>query len=104
MKPPIIIYDNGDLLIFESIEKAESYLEPIDIDIYTAYDCEGHLLFLIEQGERVTIRLAETEPNHVNELRHVLIDFLSRIGNEYDELSKALLEELIVKSLEYKTQ
>jgi hypothetical protein len=79
MKPPIIIYDNGDLLIFESIDKAESYLEPIDIDIYTGYDCEGHLLSLTEQGDRVTIRLAETEPNHFNELRHVLIEFLSRI-------------------------
>lgn len=50
MKRPIIIYDNGDLLIFESIEKAESYLEPIDIDIYTGYDSQGHLLSLTEQG------------------------------------------------------
>ena len=33
MKTPLIIYDNGDGLIFESAKIAQSYLEPIDIPV-----------------------------------------------------------------------
>ena len=31
MKPPIVGNDNGDLLFFESVQKAEQYLEPYDV-------------------------------------------------------------------------
>ncbi|MFM6268229.1 MAG: hypothetical protein ACKPGT_03580 [Microcystis sp.] len=101
---PIIVYDNGDLLIFESNRIAESYLEPIDIDVYTAYDCKGHLLKLMIQNNRVIIQLAEREPNHINELRQILIGFMLRLGVQSDWLSNASLQDLIIKSLEYKTQ
>jgi hypothetical protein len=31
MKPPITIDDHGDLSIFEAVEDAENFVEPIDI-------------------------------------------------------------------------
>ena len=30
MKPPIIVDDHGDVSVFDSVEKAERYLEPMD--------------------------------------------------------------------------
>jgi hypothetical protein len=104
MKTPIIIYDKGDVLIFESIEIAESYIEPLDIDAYIAYDAEGRLLRLIDKGNKVSIKSAETVPTHIDELKQVLITFLNRIGVSKDWLLQASMTELLAQGLLYKTQ
>ncbi|NJN13092.1 MAG: hypothetical protein HC815_36295 [Richelia sp. RM1_1_1] len=104
MKVPIIVYDDGDVLIFESVDLAENYLEPFDIHLYKAYDSEGHLLHLTPDGNIVSIELAETEPNHTNNLRQVIFEFLLKVGIQKDWLLQASLEDLILKSLEFKTQ
>ena len=43
MKPPFIVDDSGDLSIFETLEEAERYLEPNDVEPgkCLAYDSEG---------------------------------------------------------------
>lgn len=48
MKTPIIVSENGDILIFPTVEEACAYLEPIDVrnGEYIAYDSDGQLLEL----------------------------------------------------------
>ncbi|MEA5532979.1 hypothetical protein [Crocosphaera sp. XPORK-15E] len=104
IKTPVVIYDQGDVLIFESIKIAESYLESIDIPGYLAYDCEGRLLKLIPEKQRVKIELAESESSHQHQLQQILIDFLTKLGHDFLELSQMSLGELVTKSLVYKTQ
>jgi hypothetical protein len=113
MKAPIVVYDSGDILMFESVEAAELSLEAIDVenDEYVAYDSEGRLLKLgverIKRGsgifavwlDKVVISCIETEPNHADDLRRILVDFFARIGLDQDWLSKATLKELVSKGL-----
>ena len=101
---PIIVYDQGDVLVFESISLAERYLEIYDLNEYVGYDSEGRLLHLTTYDNLVKIELAELEPNHISELQMILIKFFSEIGIERDWLLKASLNELIEKSLEYKIE
>lgn len=104
VKPPIIVFDNGDVLIFESVEKAESYLEPIDIPVYSAYDSCGHLLQLQRQQNRVKIHLADPELNYSDQLKTILIEFLSKIEISSDYLSELSIQELICRALKYKIE
>jgi hypothetical protein len=46
MKTPISINDHGDVSIFASVEEAETYMEPIDVERgeYTVTDADGRRL------------------------------------------------------------
>ena len=46
MKTPISINENGDISSFASVEEAESYMEPIDVEHgeYVVTDSVGHVL------------------------------------------------------------
>jgi hypothetical protein len=107
MKAPIIIDNFGDVLIFDSVEKAERYIEPIDVlnGEYVAYDSEGRLLHpIIESPFKVVLMPAEGEAGHAQELHEVLIDFFKRIGTSKDWLGRASLHDLVMKGLEYKSE
>ncbi|MUV14522.1 hypothetical protein [Noviluteimonas gilva] len=57
MRPPIIIDEHGDVSVFESVEAAARYIEPIDVrnNEYVAYDSAGYLLRLVPTEPRVSI-------------------------------------------------
>lgn len=97
MKPPIVAIEGHAILIFKTVEEAEDYLEPIDIENgeYDAiYDADGYLLrpeirFVEEDrkflwfGWRVSrekIVLVDNEPpiDKSSELRERLIAYLLR--------------------------
>lgn len=110
MKPPIIAYEHGDVLFFESVLDAERYLEPIDVanHVYTAYDSEGRLLRLDVKREKrfasIAIQDAEPVPTHSAELKKHLCDFFTHVGADKDWLETASLEQLIAQGLqEYQT-
>jgi hypothetical protein len=46
MKTPISINDHGDVSTFASVEEAETYMEPIDVERgeYTVTDADGRRL------------------------------------------------------------
>lgn len=106
ISPPVIIDEHGTATIFESVENAERYLEPIDVrnKEYVAYDSEGRLLRLLPTSPRITIESAEVEPNHSSEVRDLLIHLLTYTGVSPDTLRKEALQELVARSLEYKTK
>ena len=116
MKPPIIIDDHGDISVFESVERAERYLEPDDAetDPINIFDADGRLLVQRVIKKRrpwlghvrvVELQSSEGEPQHQRQLRNTLIKFLSFLEEEpeesYDSWS---LSELIQKGLEYKIE
>ena len=106
MKPPITVDDHGDLSIFEAVEDAENYVEPIDVTSgdLVAYDSEGRLLRgrVVKKGflrRGVKLEPAETEPLHAAVLRERVIGFLAKLGEPRDSLEADSLEGLIARGL-----
>ena len=104
--PPIIVDEQGTATVFESVEDAERYLEPIDVrnGEYVAYDSEGRLLRLLPTSPRITIENADLEPHHSKEVRELLVRLLSYTGVPVEILRSESLQELVARSLEYKTK
>jgi hypothetical protein len=113
MKPPIILDNRGDLLIFGSANDAVAYVEPIDVENkeYVAYDSEGCLLSLSVRGrwiKRIIIEPQETDPAHGEELRGKLEKFLVHVfvrqGRDPIHLINAPLNDLVATASEFKTR
>ena len=113
-KQPVIVDTGSELLLFSSVERAEGYLEPIDVEneeYPAAYDSRGRLLelrvertptthfFGLMQGtdESVRIRPAPNRGDHTLELTARLRAYLGALGAtaamEGSSLDR-LLEEL----------
>lgn len=94
---PIIVYEPGDPMIFESVTSAEWYLEPVDVknDEYVSYNSEGRLLRLSTTSFRVTIETAENQPTHVSEVREILAELLANQQIAEDWLSRASLQNAL---------
>ncbi len=86
MRLPIVLDCTGDLYVANSVEEAESAMEPIDVtnNEYSAYDREGRLLQpeVVVRGSRERSHLteAETVPSHAEELKAKIIRYLARVG------------------------
>lgn len=109
MKPPIIVNNRGDVGIFETIEAAERYLEPIDIrhGEYVILDSEGRQLEGVIAtrllNEFVKLQPAPKSGADPEALRQVLIGFLSRVDNlPEDALSLRSLPQLITDALRHR--
>jgi len=109
MKTPIIANNRGDVCVFETIENAEKYIEPIDIknNSWIIYDSEGRLLeaLVIRRSiffRRVVLKACEQEPTHANDLRNLLIRFLSRAGESTEVIKTCSLPQLTEKALRHK--
>jgi plasmid stability protein len=105
MKTPIFINESGNVLVFESVEDAERYIEPIDVinEEYVGYDSAGRRLALrVTKENKINIRSAEHEPSHAAELKDVLTRFLALVGVSRDWLSTAPLKELVETMSEYR--
>ncbi len=87
---PIIISASGDIAVFNSIEKAENYYEPYDIDSLIGFDNQGYILeFEVQKRihrvigiateiERIAIKVKE-EKIDLEESRKLIIEYVSRI-------------------------
>lgn len=111
MRPPILLYADGSFDFFKSVEEAERYAEPIDVQNheYVAYDSDGRRLELrVEEEtvtgwfglgktirERVRIIPAEDTATHADELKSLLQGFLPKLGGPPDSLHSATLQDLI---------
>ena len=104
--PPVIISESGDVDVFESVEDAEKYLEPVDVRAgrFVAFDSEGRSLLLYPTSPRISIALAEETPSHAEELSVLLKRFLGQVGVAHPSLESDSLPELIEKSLVYKVR
>ena len=107
---PVFLYEPNNLYIFDSLEGAKRFAEPIDIinNEYKAYDAKGRLLRLEVQNngkkQMIVLEPLEEIPTHQTELFNVLKQFLSSCGVDSEWLAQAPLQDLIAKGLEYKTK
>jgi hypothetical protein len=95
MKTPIIVSDEGDVLIFESIQAAESYIEPWHLDRLITFDSDGTMLNFREEGGGVKLYPVKEEQKHEEELKGLLKRFLKKVmpTETYDNLN---LSQLII--------
>jgi len=82
INPPVIVIDDGDMMVFSSKEFAEEYIEPQDIHTYEAFDSLGTKLVLslkkiTDRAFWVEISLEEIIMNDY--LRNKIINYLRRI-------------------------
>lgn len=109
MKLPLILCENGDVDLFESIEDLEHYVESPDIADYRVFDASGDVLHLTTAqpttGQKGWLNMVRVVPvridvgrprmNAIDELEERLRDFLSRTtGKSYNQ--SALPELLTV--------
>lgn len=109
MKPPIIAVENGDVNAFRTVELAERYLEPEDIEnnVYEIYDSEGRKVSAVASyyPRRVQLRLSEGTTKCGEELREALIYFLKKGGVSEDWVERAPLRELVARVIsDYPTE
>ena len=105
MKLPLIIAEGIDLSFYDDVESAEGSMDGVDVEYgdYVGYDAQGRKLRITATGVQrfgITIDIGQThvaldedEPNHSQELRALMreyLRFLGRPGPRYGSL-----EELI---------
>jgi hypothetical protein len=77
-----IIAEGLDVDFYSFKERAGRYMEAIDVSdgVYKGYDAEGRLLRISPRKQASQIELAEDEPQHAQELAHLLVRFLTALG------------------------
>jgi hypothetical protein len=118
MNPPIIIVEGLSLYIFNDIQKAQNYMEPIDVENneFSVYDRFGNLLKpKIEYNQHQTrflwfsrkvwreeVILEKSDPPIRKDelLREILTKNLTNFEFDDQWLSNATLDELVMKALE----
>ena len=114
IQPPIVVDAKSEVLLFRSPERAEAYLEAIDVrngEYAAAYDSEGRRLELgVRSVERrflglirtqldlVDVRALEDEPSHAAELATLLKTHLLRQG--LAELSTQSVGPLVATAID----
>jgi hypothetical protein len=108
--PPIFVRAD-DLHIFDSVEEAESWMEPVDVEPgEVAYDAEGRLFHVVvrgvvkesgfsidQSGARVELVRVEAQPGHAEDLRRVLVEWLGRVEQGAD-LNGASLAAMVERA------
>lgn len=81
---PIFVVEGLDVMVFDSKQAAEQFLEPwwIKKGLGSVYDSEGRLLKLIVEDSTVKISSSEEIPMHIGELKKILFDFLKITRND----------------------
>jgi hypothetical protein len=100
MQPPIVVHDSGDVMFFRTVERAEQYIEPWAVDYgFCAYDSQGRRLNIKPNGFVTKFEAAEAAPNHADELKEVVINYLLKVAERVDIstdwINQATLAELI---------
>jgi len=109
---PIVVFDKHwhEVLVYLSIEDAEASIDLFHAknNEYQIYDAKAtqleikyitkkeSILFGLENNEAECVVLEKTQAlNRLDELREILINFITRYGTSIDELSTFSLDELI---------
>ena len=113
--PPIIVSEFGELYVFNTVQKTESYVEIYDIDDYEVFDCRGKKLKFVSTKirrqiwgkEREVLGVKIVEPDievfESERLKSIIVDYLKRkkISNRKPFIQKdwdtLILENLITE-------
>src|SRR5690349_1197560 len=108
MKPPIFLSTPGTLDVFRSVEDAALYLEPEDIPVTLVFDCEGTRLTAIHApptdwlarelrfpGRTVVIEELAGAPQEPEQLRELIVNFLTALKHPAESLASSDLPRLV---------
>lgn len=94
-----LVDDARDVLLFESMEEAAAYIEPMDIMLYEAYDSAGAILRAsieeVHGNERVVLH-ATTETRYFR-LHELIQRYLKVLGAAQPDDSSQNLVELVAR-------
>ena len=79
MKPPIIVAEGLDVVIFDTVRDAEMKIEAEDVDVFEAWDSEGLKLRVVANPPSVRILPASGDPRP-EELVSLLQSYLKALG------------------------
>ncbi len=93
------MWEPNELLVFDSVERAETWTEPPDVDAGVAYDAEGRLLGFQTDGHRTFLHEREPEPTHEQELRTAIVQASLAVGTKLDASAptRQLVEEAVAR-------
>lgn len=82
IKEPIFVYDPADLLVFETVSKAERYVEPADAFDSIYFDANGQILNASIEKDTIGIDHTKITENNSptydkNVLRRIIEDTLN---------------------------
>ena len=103
MRAPIFVWEPNDLIVFDSVERAEAWIEPYDVADRVVYDADGRLLAFALEGpgrvweRRVVLHERESRPTHEGGLRTAIVQASEAAGRKLDP--SASLEELVEEAL-----
>ena len=97
MRPPIVLDEHGDISLFQSVEAAARYVEPIDVrnGEYVAYDSSGFLLKLVPTEPVVSISGYLSDRPHQDQLEQSLRSFVERTSGDPVPAEVTSLEGLL---------
>ena len=110
--PPILIYDGGDFIFFNSIQDVETFLEPFAIEEGETLVFDSHqqlLKFIINKGKWFdTVKYAGVEDTASElDLRYALASYISQrtadtsyLNAPWDNLISFVTEHFLPKSKE----
>jgi len=78
MQEPILSFEGQDLMVFATVFRAESFIEPYDVAVVDAYDAEGQVLRFEAVGRRTFLR--ETGEHHPDRLRAAIVGTFDAAG------------------------
>lgn len=109
IKEPIFVYEPADLLVFETIWKAERYVEPCDAKDSFYFDAEGQILKVsIEKDirgiEHTKISENDAAQYDKDELKQLIIDTLEYMNYSREELENTTFPELLKEILKFKRE
>ena len=107
MTLPLFVSDNGDLMVFQTREDAERYIEAVDVPSYLAFDAASRLVRLSVVPEElrgqctpeVTIALWGSEPDE-SRFRPILAEFLSNVEPNLEWFTRTM-PELVTAAMRY---
>lgn len=107
---PIFVYEPRTLYIFTTKDKAQGFIEAVDVrnNVYTEiYDAEGYLLNLsVTSDDEVIIEQLNPSLSKAENLKRLLYDFLKHGKQQVtdDWLISASLAELVTEAVKFKTR
>jgi hypothetical protein len=94
VKLPILSFEGNDLIVFETAEEAQAFVEPSDIQVADTYDATGRVLRFETDGRLTS--LIETDEVQPDDLRTRLLEVFA--ATEVATSQDALLDELVAEA------
>ena len=102
---PIIVDEEGNLVVHESAEQACSGMEAIDVfdGVYDVFDSEGRRLVVVVSGNRISLKTSPDFLAEPDELAGRLRHYIKRLGTglleieDLDQTTTPVLIETLVR-------